>query len=188
MPPDIFHRHMTQRVYSDPHWRVNCSAYCLAMCMTDASLGAIKITGRIVRAESNEPNPSPSSPGLNITQMVEVAKKYRVEFTDHQKQPWSVAMNALDEGRRVYMAIDYKELGSYRCQAGGDFGHAIVLVRPAEADGFIRASDPLCSESKRYPEAVIKEAARVFARRTGVSVGLRWAATRVVPETVKSID
>lgn len=185
--PDLYHKHMTQKVYSDPNWRVNCTAYCAAMMITDATLGGVNITGRLVRAESSEPNPSPGSPGLNITQIVNVAKGYRVEIKDHQKEPWAEAMRLLDQGRRILMQVDYGELREYRCQAG-DFGHAIVLVRPAEADGFIRASDPLCSESKRYPEAIVKEAARVFARNTGVSVGLRWAATRIIPETVKSVD
>jgi hypothetical protein len=186
--PDLYHKHMTQRVYSDPNWRVNCTAYCAAMLITDATLGGADVTGRIVRAWSSEPNPSPGSPGLNITQIIDVAWQFRVKITDHQKQPWSEAMRLLDDGRRVLMQLDYKELGKYRCQATGDFAHAVVLVRPAEADGFIRVSDPLCSEGKRIPEAVVKEAARVFARRTGVDVGLRWCATRVVPETVKSID
>lgn len=181
MAIDFYHKHMTQRVPSDPHWAVNCTAYCAAMMITDATLGGVTITGRIVRAESNEPNPSPSSPGLNITQIRNVAHKYRVEITDRQTQPWSEVMRALDQGRRVLLSIDYGEMGQYRCQVGGDFGHAIVLTRPAEDDGFIRASDPLCKQSKRYPQAVLREAARKFARDTGVDVGLRWAMTRPVP-------
>ncbi len=32
-----YHVHMTQRVPSDPWWRVNCTAYCAAMVITDAT-------------------------------------------------------------------------------------------------------------------------------------------------------
>lgn len=180
---DLYHKHMTQRVPSDPHWAVNCTAYCAAMLIGDATLGGVTITGRQVRAESNEPKPEPGSPGLNITQVIDVARRHHVRLTDNTRQPWDDLIMAVRGGRRVMLQVEYKELGTKRCQAGGDFGHALVVVRVLE-DGKLRASDPLCANTNTYPADLIHEAARVFARRTGVKTGLRWCSTRVVPETV----
>jgi hypothetical protein len=140
----------------------------------------------LVRAYSSEPNPEPSSPGLNLTQCENVAwDKFRVQLTDMQKHPWHEVLEALRDDRRVLLQVEYKTLGGYRCQTGGDFGHMVLLCRPAEADGLIRASDPLCKTSKRYSGDVLQDAAQALARRTGVSVGLRWAMTRPIPYIVK---
>ena len=186
MAQDFYHVHMTQRISSDPHWQVNCTAYCGAMAINDATLGGVSINGRLVRAYSNEPNPDPGSPGLNLTQIENVAwDRFRVKITDRQGDTWSDVKHALVEGRRVILQLSYKELGGYRCQSGGDFPHAVLLCRPAEADGFIRASDPLCKTSHRYSGEVLQDAAQKFARNTGVSSGLRWAMTRPIPLLVK---
>lgn len=181
MAVDFYHKHMTQVVPSDPYWRHNCSAYSTAMLITDATLGGVSVTGRIVRAWSDEPIPNPKSPGLNITQMIDVAWKFRVKLYDRQREPWSAIEVALNEGRRIMLQLDYDELpDALRCQKTGEFNHAIVLTRMVEP-GFVRASDPLCKVSKKYPVAPLREAARKLARDTGVSEGLRWAATRPVP-------
>lgn len=181
---DLFHKHMTQRVPSDPHWAVNCTAYCGAMLINDATLGAASVTGRIVRAKSNEPNPQAGSPGLNILQIIGVARaSFGVKIIDCTGRTWPEVEHFVSAGRRVLLQIDYGELPEGdKCQAGGDFGHAVVLVRYTP-DGKLRASDPLCSTTKSYDPEHLQVAARKFARDTGVNDGLRWAATRVVPQT-----
>jgi hypothetical protein len=184
---DLYHKHMTQVVPSDPYWRYNCTAYCGAMAITDATLGGTKITGRIIRAESNESTPDPRSPGMNFSQLATCFQRYRVEWNDHQGEPWSNLVDALHQGRRVILQLDYGELGNYRAQAGGDFGHAFLLIRTAPGDQ-VRASDPLAKAPRNYPADVLQKAARVFARSTGVPEGLRWASTRVVPMTSVDVD
>lgn len=182
----IYHKHMTQRVPSDPHWKVNCSAYAGAMMVNDATLGGLfGVTGRRFRELSDEPNPSPSSPGLNIPQIIKVARDhYRVNIADRRGHPWGTLEAELQAGRRILAQVEYAELGSHRCQAGGDFGHAMVLVRD-QMPGPIRASDPLCGSDRLYPEAVIREAMEVFAKKhAGSRSELFWCMTRPIPRIV----
>lgn len=174
-----YHKHMTQRVPSDPHWQVNCTAYCAAMLANDATTGGlIGITGRFIRAKSSEPNPDPNSPGLNIGQVRSVLTALRVPTTDETGGERGGVLDALHAGKRILLQVQYGELGAYRAQAG-DFGHALVLFDTIGDD--VWGSDPLASKSRRYPRGVVFDAARVFARNTGVNEGLRWMATRSVP-------
>lgn len=177
----IYHKHMTQRVPSDPYWQYNCTAYCGAMLATDSTLGGlIGVTGQYIRSHSSEPRPDPSSPGLNILQVRSVLTALHIRSYDKTGTPRGDVIDAINEGRRVLLQVAYRKLGAYRCQAGGDFGHALVLVKFAP-DGDIWGSDPLCSSSKKYPRELVFDAAQEFARDTGVSSGLRWLATRKVP-------
>jgi hypothetical protein len=180
----VYHRHMTQRVSTDPYWRNNCSAYSGAMLINDSTLGGLLgITGRYVREKSSEPIPDPQSPGLNIGQIRSVASGLRVPLYDKQGRPWSELVTALEEGRRVGLQLDYGELPAVsKCQAQGDFGHMIVIahVRP---DGIgMPGSDPLCTGVRVYRASELRHAAEVFARNTGLSSGVRWCTTRRIPE------
>jgi hypothetical protein len=111
-----------------------------------------------------------------------VAAKLHIEFNDRQCHTWAELVAAIQECRRVLAQVDYKSLGGERCQAGGDFGHAMVLYNFGSSTGSLRAADPLCTESKVYPSSVIRTAMTVFAKQTGVTTGLRWASSRKVPE------
>jgi hypothetical protein len=172
---------MTQRVPSDPHWRVNCTAYCAAMLINDSTLGGLYgVTGQAVRARSDEPNPDPGSPGLNIRQIVEVAGTFNVSLDDKTGEAWPTMMLGLKRGHRVLLQVDYASLGTFRCQAGGDFGHALVLVQTTK--GFVQVSDPLCKVTKWIPENIVRHAGEVFARESGVMSGTRHAICRAVPK------
>jgi hypothetical protein len=186
--PDIFHRHMTQRVPSDPHWMYNCQAYCGAMLIHDATLGGVMVTGRIIRALSSEPKPDPNSPGLNLTQIIDVARSLYIPLDNRTGENWGAIEDALLQGRRVSLSVDYDEMGKYQAQKAGTFDHQLVLIRPASEKDHTRASDPLASQSRVYPNDVLQQAARSLARRTGVSKGLRWACTRPVPLTATDFD
>ena len=183
----IFHEHMTQRVPTDPHWTVNCTAYCAAMLINDSVLGGLLgVTGRAVRAASNERNPDPGSPGLNIVQVQYVARNtFKVPLDDNSGQNWDQLQATAQSGHRVLLQLDYKTMGAYRAQAGGDFGHAVVVVNFTHNGTRVNASDPLAVKMRSYPAEVIHEAARVFARDTGLNTGLRWCNTRAVPRYVK---
>lgn len=175
----IYHRHMTQRVPSDPNWAVNCTAYCGAMLADDSTLGGLLgITGKLIRAKSSEPDPDPGSPGLNILQVRSVLTGLRIPTQDMTGSPRGDVLEALEEGRRVLLQLTYGKLGAHRCQSGS-FGHAVVLVKIAP-DGDLWASDPLCNRAKKYPREVVFDAAQDFARDTGVSNGLRWLMTRKI--------
>ena len=179
MAARTFHKHMTQRVPSDPHWQVNCTAYCGAMLAFDVTVGGLTgVTGRWIRARSSEPNPDPDSPGLNIGQVRSVLTSLRITTQDMTGTERGDVIRALEEGRRVLIQVQYGELGAYRAQAG-DFGHALVLY-DITADGDLRGSDPLASKARSYPRDVVFDAAREFAKKTGVQTGLRWMKTRSV--------
>ena len=177
---NVYHQHMTQRVPSDPHWRVNCTAYCAAMCINDSVLGGLyDVSGQRIRALSSEPSPDPASPGLSIKQVLSVAiKHYGAKMADRSGASWSEVMAALHNNARILLQIDYATLGSARCQANGDFGHAVVLVRDSGTNTIL-ASDPLCSAPKNYSENALRAAATKFGNENGGH--LWWAMTRPVP-------
>jgi len=179
----VYHRHMTQRVSTDPYWQYNCSAYSAAMLINDATLGGLLgITGRYVREHSSEPIPDPQSPGLNIQQIIGVSNRLRVQITDKTGRPWSELVAALEEGRRVGLQLDYGELpGASKCQARGDFGHMIVIAKVREDGVGMPGSDPLCSGVRVYRASELRHAAEVFARATGINSGVRWCTTRRIP-------
>lgn len=187
MALETYHRHMTQRVSTDPYWQYNCSAYSGAMLINDATLGGMfGITGRLVREMSSEPKPDPASPGLNIPQIITVGHKLKVKLDDLTSRPWDDLIHALNIGRRVMLQVDYATLGKYRAQANGDFGHMLVLIKVGSADpSTIIVSDPLAPNIKSIPKSVLQDAGRTFARETGLNSGLRWSATRRIPRIEK---
>lgn len=58
-----------QLTHGDPNGGVNCTAWGAAFRVDAHSKGAIKTTGTIVRAHTDEPKPDPESPGLNLGQV-----------------------------------------------------------------------------------------------------------------------
>jgi len=65
--PDI--TRYQQLLQGDPYGAFNCTAYAAAW-ITDAhTAGKTLLTGREVRAHTNEPVPDPNSPGLNLPQV-----------------------------------------------------------------------------------------------------------------------
>lgn len=166
----------------DPTWRVDCSAFCLAMYADAVTLGGVKVDAKWVRLNSGESVPDPKSPGLNIPQLDVVAAKLHIALDDRQGHPWSDLVRAIQGGRRVLAQIDYASLGTARCQPNGDFGHMLLLHYFGSSTGSLRASDPLCSDSKVYSSATIRKAMERFARDSGLSQGVRFAVSRVVPQ------
>lgn len=188
MAGTVYHKHMTQRVPSSPTWQYDCTAYCMAMLVNDSTLGGLQsITGRRIRLLSNEPTPDPASPGLNLQQMKAVAGKLRIPFYLKTGEPWAklVARVGREGASRAILQVDYDiiqaQAPGLACQRTGDFDHALLIVNVH--DGKVRASDPLCSGTKEYPEMAIKAAADKFGRDHGmVGGGLYYAVSRVVPK------
>lgn len=177
----LYHRHATQIVPDDPYRRFNCSAYVGEMLFRDETLGGVYITGEQIRALSTEPKPDPKSPGLNIDQIVKVARVLRVDMGDRTGKPWTQLVADMTEGARIMAQIDYKTLGVYRAQPG-DFGHAICIVSMHSNGLSVWASDPLAPAPRWYPVNVIEQAMTVFARQTGIKApGLRYGRSRIVP-------
>lgn len=179
-----WHRHMTQRVSSDPHWRENCTAYSAAMLINDATLGGeYQVTGANVRKYSDEPTPDPGSPGLNIPQIINVARdRYKVLLANRIGNGWNELLHELQAGpgRRILIQVEYAPLAGYRCQANGDFPHAMCVVR--SSPNALLVSDPLCTAAKWIPKANVHAAMSALAKTTGHgSDYLWWAMTRPIP-------
>jgi hypothetical protein len=153
------------------------------MLTNDATLGGIfGVTGSRFRQYSNEPIPAPSSPGLNIKQVIDVARdRFRVNLADRTGNDWDTLMHELARGRRILAQIEYASLGKYRLgQPSGDFPHAICLI--LATPNAIRLSDPLYSKSQDVPKTVVADAMADFAQTTGHARNyLWWAMTRPIP-------
>jgi hypothetical protein len=173
----VYHKHLTQRVPSDPYWQYNCAAYATAMAVNDSVLGGLSnVTGQRIRALSSEPIPDPTSPGLNVSQCVAAAGKLGVRMYRKQ-EPWHVLRNRVGSGAsRALLPVHYDSMDPFGCQSAGDFGHMLLVVL---FDGDrVRASDPLCDVTKWYPENVLRRAAETFVNGTTIT----YAVTRVVPK------
>lgn len=179
--------HLRQLVSSDPYGKFNCTAVALARATNAATVGGLKISGKEVRALSNEPIPDPRSPGLSIPQIVTVSKKLRVPVIDRTGQTWDDVVRVLDTvgpGRRVIACIDYPAWQE-RCQDRNiDFGHALTLDAVRRKDGIMQVlgSDPLCTALNWYRAGNVRDAMVAWGRKTGLPAGqLRFAVTREIP-------
>lgn len=171
-----------QLVRTDPYGRFNCSAYCLALALVNVTAGGVDIDGETVRAESTEPRPDAASPGLNIAQLDKVAARYRIHYYDKTGESWSTLI-AYARRRDVNVQIAYRELGDWRAQPGGDFGHmlSILGVHGSGSTMTLYTYDPLAKGYRWIPATVIRRAAEVFARETQQVVGIRFAVTDPIP-------
>lgn len=168
----------------DKYGKYNCSAYCFALLVTNVTAGGLTIDGATVRRLSDEPIPSPSSPGLNIRQLDKVAVKLRVNFFDKTGGSWNSAV-AYMTNRDVLVQVDYGSMGQWRAQAG-DFGHALLCMGTRVKDGIVEVLtyDPLRPDYVYIPASVLRKAAEQFARDTQQVQGIRFAVGNPVPRTI----
>lgn len=170
-----------QLVSSDPNGKFNCSAYTAAMAIDYATVGNTVITGKQVRAESNEPKPDPSSPGLNLPQITAVAKKHEVLFGDNTGKTFQVVINSLIERRAVLLQGDSDQLGT-------DFNHGFLgdhMLLVTELSPTLKSAlifNPLAKAG----EIISTDNLRKYAEKFGAAIGLKnggcsFSVTRSVP-------
>jgi len=175
-------RHLWQGTPTDPYGWKNCAAYSLSMALDRASLGELRLTGEIVRALTDEPIPDPKSPGLNIPQLVAVAKRYALyPIVDRTGRTWAGLLADLRAGRGVILSGDYDQLTGWSCQASFTGDHSIY-VNHVSGDGDLYTSDPLCMVAREVPAKVIRAYAEKFGRTIDLPPGqLAYAVTRITP-------
>ncbi len=175
--------HQNQIVATDIYGGVNCSAYSCAMSIDRATMGGTLVTGKQVRAASNEPRPDPQSPGLNIPQLVNVAFGWHVEIINRTGAPWSAVMAALNEGRGVILQGDYDQIPpEYSGQTSFKGDHAVYVNHLNTADTECWWMDPLNKKGSFYiPIAIARAYAEKLAKAVGRYPGLLFATTRVTP-------
>lgn len=193
--------HQKQMNSADKYGKYNCSAYAFAMYVHAATLRAIKVSGRWVRENSDEPIPdtnpaTANGPGLNHHQLVKVAAKLHILLQDKDGGSWDDMVRLLPlitkptddftHEHRVCASVWYASLGVHRCQMGGtDFGHELLLTQRRMRAGVweIFGHDPLCGGGKWYPASVIKGAMEEWGRRTGTTI--RYATGAAVPRMAR---
>ncbi len=172
--------HQRQINAGDKYGGFNCTAYSAAMAIDRATMGGTIVTGRQVRANSNEPVPDPQSPGLSLPQVVNVAFGWHVELDNRSGAPWSSLLAALKEGRGLILQGDYDQMGAYSCQTSFKGPHAI-FCNHVSGDGDIYTYDPLCSAGREVPAPTIRAYAEKLAKTWGSYPGLLFATTRITP-------
>lgn len=147
--------------------------------MDRATIGGCVVSGKWVRSHSNEPNPDPNSPGLNIGQVCDVAQAMGVDLRPEHSATFAKPMARLAEGRGIVLAGDYDQMGSFSCQANFTNLHAIFVNNINTPGTKLLVYDPLCHEYRYLPISVIKNYAEKYGAQ--VNNGLWYGYTRVTP-------
>jgi hypothetical protein len=173
--------HKPQINPTDPAGKYSCTAYAGAMAVDFATLGGVKISGHALRGLTDEAIPDPTSPGLNLAQIIEAADDLWVPIWDQSGKGWGAVMLALQARRGVILQGDRDQFTTTPCVNAFKGSHAIFIqLRLPEAG--IRVCDPLCSAAHVVTEATLRR----YAEKLGVQTrlangGCRFAITRSVP-------
>ena len=169
---------------SGPTGRYDCTAWSCSMAIDRATMGGTQITGRQVRLASNEPIPDPSSPGLNLNQVVNVAFKLHVELENRTGAPYSAMVAALREGRGVILQGDYDQIpAEYSGQLTFKGDHAVYLNHLDNTGKRVWWMDPINRKGGFYiPLTVARAYAEDFAKAVKRYPGLLFATTRPTPK------
>lgn len=161
---------------NDPYGGVNCSAYSFARQVDYTTHGGVIVAGSLIRALSDEAKPNPTSPGLNLTQLVAVAHRLHVEFENRTGTGWAGVIKALDERRSVLLQLDASKLPQAIrpwLPSYSPFPHATVIDWKTTAG--LHWYDPVTGKDQYATEAQLRPAAE--ALRKSVFFGV----TRQVP-------
>jgi hypothetical protein len=179
----------------------DCTAHSASDAIDHATCGKRDPSGRTIRLLSNEPIPSPTSPGLNLTQVATVAREdfgvYLEVRTGSRKVLWAEYERRRLAGQGVIVQLNYGPIADSKYDAGRGFrgGHAMFETLHSTydplADG--RAPGVFRHDGSVYDRELIKRAAGALILRsdpvTGkvlerVGYGSVWCAfTRdVVPD------
>ena len=174
--------HANQIQAGGPTGPFDCTAWSAAFAIDRATLGGVKVTGRQVRLASSEPIPSPSSPGLNLQQVADVAAKWHVDL-NYRLGSFIDVLAALAAFRGVILQGDYDQMGTWSCQPSFKGDHAVFLNSLDTAGTRALTYDPLCAAYRWVPIGTLKRYCEKHAASTGGKV--RYATTRVTPLIAK---
>jgi hypothetical protein len=157
---------------------IGCTETSFAMFVDAVTFGGCIVSESHVRSLSNEPVPNPASPGLNIDQIDDVAKKLRVEYNDATGTAWTTLVKWLDQNRRIHAQLWYADIG------GTNIGHAILIQARRTRSGKreMLINDPMKKAEQWIAESKVKTAMDRFGTMTGVpGLGLRFAYSKRLP-------
>jgi hypothetical protein len=172
---------------------VDCTAHSCSNAIDHATCGKKDPAGRSIRLLSSEPIPNPSSPGLNLPQVRDVAWDDFGVFLDvrigAQALTWTQYEARRLQGQGAILQVGYAPIADSRYDAGRGFrgNHAIFESIHATydplADG--RAPGVFRHDGSVYDRALIRKAAgQLLLGSTRLGEGKVWAAfTRdVIPD------
>lgn len=172
-------KHQKQINSGDVNGGVNCTPVSTAIAIDRATLGGCMVTGKYIRAHSDEPNPDPGSPGLNIGQVCDVAQDMGVRIIAEHSTTFAKPLARLAENRGIVLAGDYDQMGAFSCQANFLKLHAIYVNNLNTPKTSLLVYDPLCQKYRYIPIDVIERYAEKYATQAG---GKLWYGyTRVTP-------
>lgn len=152
---------------------IGCTDTSFAMFADATTMGGLKITEAQVRYMSGEATPDPQSPGLNIPQLVKVAKKLHIVFLDRTGMGENTVRGYLTNNQKVVAQLWYAGIG------GTNIGHA-VLLQALGHNGKILLNDPMKTAPEWVDDDRVFDAMKEFARRTKLTSGLRLGVGRKV--------
>jgi len=171
-------RFLTQRDPTDPCARFNCVAYSGAMALDYATLGGLRVSGRVVREATNEPRCADSLPGLTAAQLVGASRELYVPLVPRLDQTWGELAAEIDAGCGAVAFLRYGALPVSLRSSGTFTGdHAVFVQYHDRTNRRWRIGDPLATVWKWWPSAALRTAMEAFP-----GPGLDWVRTRDVPE------
>jgi hypothetical protein len=143
----------------------SCGAFSAAMGVDAVSQGTIVCTGQDVRALSNEPVPDKDDPGLTIAQLRAACARFGMDYTDRSGTQWNVVMSELKARKWCVINVWYPNLGAYRSQTPGEFGHSMGIMGVDSKGESTLLYDPLAHGERWVPLSIIKSAMQAWATR-----------------------
>ncbi len=175
-------RHRSQLTdVSDPYRKVNCAAYAAAMAFDLVTLGGVDLSGRQVRALTDEPIPAPTSPGLNLPQLDRVAAELGISLDVFRPLDWWVLVKLVRLGRPALTPIIRSELAGFLGDQPFGGSH-MVLFSSITPGGSTLIWDPLRDGPIWVSPGKLRAAWERFGRLAGYKPGLSEAGVlRAVP-------
>jgi hypothetical protein len=153
---------------------IGCTDTCLAMAANAQARGGLHITEAIVRAESGEQHPDPSSPGLNQMQLERVATRLHFDYSDQSGHSWAAFGKAVSARRLVIASLWYADIG------GTPIGHAVLVN--GRIGKLYAIIDPMKGKQGTVSPTKLHRAMATFADKANWPAGeLIYGVTRVVP-------
>ena len=165
-----------QLVIGDPQGGFSCTAYSMAMAISKASYGAVRVTGAQIRALSG----AYAFTGLTLPQAISAASRLHVSIVNESGSgTWANVLDALRRGRGVVLQGDYDQIPDlYSGQPSFDGNHAVYIDYLHSSGLFVLVMDPLQRNGARWvPVTIMRKFAEKLAKAQGIYPRLYYAVT-----------
>jgi hypothetical protein len=165
-----------QLVIGDPQGGFSCTAYSMAMALSKASYGAVRVTGAQIRALSG----ASAYTGLTLPQAISAAARLHVSIVNESGSgDWADVLDALRHGRGVVLQGDYDQIPArYSGQVSFKGNHAVFVDYLHSSGQFVYVLDPLQRDGAEWvPVAIMRAFAEKLAKAQGIYPRLYYAVT-----------